>query len=83
MNTGVTPRICTTIAGVLGVPPGSVSETSSQQTLDGWDSLAHIHLIMAIEAEFGVSFTPDQAIEMTSVAAIATALTACGVPTSI
>ena len=29
---------------------------SSGETIDGWDSLAHINLIVAIEQEFGIRF---------------------------
>ena len=54
-----------------------VSQTA--ETIPGWDSLTHIHLIMALEAEFGVSFAPEQAVELTSIAAIRAALGALGV----
>ena len=29
---------------------------SSGETIDGWDSLAHINLVVAIEQEFGIRF---------------------------
>jgi acyl carrier protein len=67
-------RIRTVLASVLGLPADAVSDTSSQETIDTWDSLAHIHLIMGLEAEFGISFDVEQALEMTSVPAIHAAL---------
>jgi acyl carrier protein len=39
----------------------------------------HLHLVVALEAEFGVSFEPEQAIELTSVQEIEQALGAAGV----
>ena len=32
----------------------------SQSSLDGWDSFAHVKLIIALEEEFGVKFSIDE-----------------------
>ena len=58
------------IAGALGVPRGSLTETSSAETVGEWDSLSHIHVIIEIENVFGVSLSPSDALDMTSVSAI-------------
>ena len=34
----------------------TVHRDSNASTVDGWDSLAHINLITAIEQEFGIRF---------------------------
>jgi acyl carrier protein len=34
-----------------------VTESTSAADVDGWDSIAHINLIIAIEKHFGVKFT--------------------------
>jgi len=44
-----------------------VDDDTSVTSLQQWDSLAHITLILALEEEFGLSFTPDEAAEMLSV----------------
>jgi len=36
----------------------------------GWDSMAHVGLIMALQRQFHVSITPAEAIELTDVRAI-------------
>ena len=63
-------RIRKTISKVFGIPESSVVETSDSFTLMEWDSLNHVQLIMALEAEFGVSFEAEQALTLTSVVAI-------------
>jgi len=35
----------------------SVSETTTANDVDGWDSLTHINLIMAVEALFRIQFS--------------------------
>lgn len=71
---GMNTRVAKIIASVLGVPASSLSDDSRQETTPGWDSLAHIHLVMGLEAEFGVCFSPEQAVQMTSVRTIRDAL---------
>jgi len=70
MSKDRTPRLYRVISGVLGVPLESVCEATGQDTIDAWDSLAHVHLIVALESEFSLSFTPQQALKMTSIPAI-------------
>jgi acyl carrier protein len=64
------------VAATFGVPPSSINDATSSHTLQAWDSMNHIHLIVALEGEFNVSFEPEQAIELTSVRAIEQALRA-------
>ena len=41
---------------VFGDDTLTVHRDSNASTVDGWDSLAHINLITAIEQEFGIRF---------------------------
>lgn len=59
--------ICRTVAAVLGVPESSVNENTSPDTVEGWDSVNHLNLIMALEEAFDTSFTPEETMDMTSV----------------
>jgi len=42
---------------VFGIPVSKVGVTTKQNTLEGWDSLGQLRLIMAVEEVFDVSFT--------------------------
>jgi acyl carrier protein len=44
-----------------------IDENASQQTIEKWDSLGHLNLIVALEEEFDVSFEPEEIAEMISV----------------
>jgi acyl carrier protein len=63
-------RLHSIVSDVLGIPVGSISDNDSPSTIETWDSLRHISLVLAVEAEFGVSFSPDEAVEMMSVGLI-------------
>lgn len=70
----VDTRIKKVMAGVFGIAETSISEDTRPANVAAWDSLNHIHFIMGLEAEFGVSFEPEQALNLTSLAAIRAAL---------
>lgn len=40
----------------------------------GWDSLAHLHLVLAIERQIGRQLDPDEAVHIETLADIATLL---------
>lgn len=66
-------RLAGLVAQVLDLPAADVHEASADST-PGWDSLAHLRLLMAIEEEYGVSFSPDEITELDSVKGIGDAL---------
>ena len=70
-------RLETVFQKVFGVT--EITEGTSIRDIPQWDSLAHIGLLLAIEAEFHVSITPEHAIEMISVRAIREILSGYGV----
>ena len=57
----------TTVSAVLGIPESSVTDESSPDNVAGWDSVKHLHLVMALEEAFGTAFTPEETMDMTSV----------------
>ena len=60
-------KLSQTISAVLGVSQDLIKEDTSPDTLSEWDSVAHLNLVVALEDTFGVSFSPDETMELTSV----------------
>ncbi|MFQ5801456.1 MAG: acyl carrier protein [Candidatus Methylomirabilales bacterium] len=52
---------------IFDLGPEEISDAMSVNTVDGWDSLKHLILILAIEEEFGVSLSPEEVEAMISV----------------
>ena len=46
---------------------GRFTEDLSIDNVPGWDSMAHVGLILALQKEFAISILPTDAIELTSV----------------
>jgi acyl carrier protein len=55
---------------VLGVAVGDLTDESSVDSVESWDSLNHLNVVMAIEEAFGVQLSADDVIEMRSIATI-------------
>jgi acyl carrier protein len=60
-------RVFQTVGRVLGMSPQDINEQSSPETVANWDSLKHMNLVLALEEEFGVTFTDDEIMSMLSV----------------
>lgn len=58
------------ISRVLGIDIEQVDETLSPDTSDNWDSLATMHLIVAIEDCFDIRLSTSEVMEITSVGSL-------------
>ena len=67
-------RIKEIIATVLDISPNAVKDTTSTDTLEVWDSMKHMDLIVALEEEFEIEFDDQEVIEMTDYATIKNAI---------
>jgi acyl carrier protein len=66
------------VSRVLGIERAAVRDDTSHNTLAEWDSLAHVTLIVALEATYEVSLSAEDAIAMTDVATIKLVLSSRG-----
>ncbi len=67
-------KVFNVLSSILNVPVESLSEGSSPDSIESWDSLKHIELILALEEEFKVYFSQDQIAMMSNVKNIFAAL---------
>ncbi|OGL46118.1 MAG: hypothetical protein A2W05_09690 [Candidatus Schekmanbacteria bacterium RBG_16_38_10] len=57
-------RIKNVMASVFEVDSSQINNDTSPDTLESWDSLKHMNLILALEEEFGVEFDNDDITNM-------------------
>jgi len=58
------------VAEVLKLPPDQLPDDASTETMEGWDSLKHLDIVLAIEMKTGVKFKTDEIPHLTSLAAL-------------
>lgn len=58
------------IADTFRISRGAVVDTLAFNGIPEWDSLAHMDLMLALEATYGVTIDEDRMLELTTVRAI-------------
>ena len=54
------------MATILEVDEAEIGPETSMDSLEAWDSIKHMDLILAVEEEFGVSVPDEEAADLTS-----------------
>lgn len=67
MDQAMDNRIYRIVSEVFGVPSDTINLDSSPDSITAWDSMSHLHLILALESEFEMELSPEDSMEMLSV----------------
>ena len=62
-----TEKLMETVSAVLGIPVAEITDETSPDNVSSWSSVAHLNLVVALEETLGISFSPDETMELTSV----------------
>jgi acyl carrier protein len=57
---------------IFGIPAEKITAESSPETIENWDSMQHLNLVLAIEEKFGVQLEPEDIEQMKNIGAVAT-----------
>ena len=63
-------RLTGVFRSVVGNEQLNLSRTTTARDVDGWDSLMHINLIVAVEREFKIRFTTREITRLENVGAL-------------
>jgi acyl carrier protein len=56
---------------IFGVSPDKITPESSPETIETWDSMQHLNLVLAVEEKFGVQLDPEDIEKMKNIGAVA------------
>jgi len=73
-NDEILAKLQPTFDEIFGEDSVPLTMETSSDDIVGWDSVAHVSVIIAVEKDFDVMFDPDEIMEMESVGALVTAL---------
>lgn len=59
-----------TVADFFNKPIGEINLSTSKDSIEEWDSLEHLKLILEVESKFGIKFSLEVIPNITSVNAI-------------
>lgn len=69
-TTSTTDRVMRIVAAVFQLNAASIGPATGSGSVEAWDSLGHLNLMLALEQEFGRPFSIDEMGAMTSVGKI-------------
>jgi acyl carrier protein len=70
MNPAILNRVQGIVADLFSIPVAEIMLETSSDTIESWDSLQHLNLMLALEEEFGVQFAPEEIDKLNSVQSI-------------
>ncbi len=60
------------VSDIFSVPLEQVHANSSPETIEAWDSMQHLNLVLAVEDKFNLQFTPEEMEQLRTVDEIVT-----------
>ena len=57
-------------ADLFQVPAEQITAESSPETLERWDSVQHLNLVLQLEQQFNVPFEPEEMDRMKNIGAV-------------
>jgi len=64
-------RVQSVASDIFGIPVARITAESSPETIENWDSMQHLNLVLAIEEKFGVQLDPEDIEQMKNIGAVA------------
>jgi len=59
-------RIKEVMSKVFNIDSKGIVEETSPDTVEMWDSLRHMQMVLALEEEFSITFSEDQILNLTN-----------------
>lgn len=66
----VRTRLVEIFSATLDLSPDGVTEELSAETAEGWDSIRHLMLVLALEDAFSITFDESQITELMTFSAL-------------
>jgi len=76
MSTVILDRVRSIAADILQVDDARLSAESSPESVESWDSVQNLNLMLALEQEFGLQFEPEEMDRMKNIGQIAAVVSA-------
>lgn len=65
-------RVRTILAEIFGLDPHDVGPNTSTDTVEAWDSLQHLTVILSLEEEFGIHLNDEETVSIVTFPLITT-----------
>jgi len=63
-------RVAEIVATIFNVPANTIDLNSCPATIENWDSMGHLMLVLELEQQFDIQLAPEEVEKLTSVGSI-------------
>lgn len=63
-------KLADVFCDVLDLDEIEMTDATTRADIEEWDSFSHVHLVMEIQKEFGMTFSPSEALSWKTVGGI-------------
>jgi acyl carrier protein len=67
VTAAVFDQIRSMASDLFGVPSEQITVASSPQTIETWDSIQHLNLVLALEEKFSLQLSPEEIEQMKNI----------------
>lgn len=71
MTSSTFEQVRSIASDIFGVPADKITAQSSPETIENWDSMQHLNLVLAVEEKFGLQLEPEDIEKMKSIGEVA------------
>ena len=71
-DAAIEEKVRSVLAEVFGLDPAGVGADTSTDTVEGWDSLHHLTVVLSLEEEFGIQFDDQETLSLVNFPLIVT-----------
>jgi acyl carrier protein len=71
LTASIFEQVRSVASDIFGIPADGITAESSPETVENWDSMQHLNLVLAIEEKFGVQLDPEDIEKMKNIGAVA------------
>jgi len=70
MTNKIEDRTKNVMSAVFEISTGEINDKSSSDNIISWDSIKHMHLVVALEEEFDIQFNDSEIVELQNLSLI-------------
>jgi acyl carrier protein len=72
LTSSVLEQVRKMASDLFGIPATKISADSSPESIETWDSVQHLSLVLALEEQFSLQLSPEEIEKMKTIGDIAT-----------
>jgi acyl carrier protein len=66
----ISSKVIQSVAVALQIPPEELTEDSNAESIENWDSMGTMNILLGLESDFGLRLSPGQTNRLQSITGI-------------